>query len=121
MVDIGGVGGVGRGVDDAGEVEGFAALDAGAAAAAVEVAAFVARPCLGEGDAQFGTAAYDVGLCPVDEGANELDLFPVGEADGGGHGIGELVAAVGVDGVVAGVGGVGDLVGLDREGVASGD
>lgn len=121
MDDVRGVGGVGGGVGYAGEVEGFAALNAGAAAAAVEVAAFVARPCLGEGHAELGTAAYDVGLCPVDEGANELDLFPVGEADGDSHGIGELVAAVGVDGVVAGVGGVGDLVGPDREGVASGD
>jgi len=115
--DAGGVFGVGGGVFDFGEIEGFAALDAGAAAAAVEIAAFVAGPGLSEGHAELGTAAHDVGLCPIDERADQRDLFPVGQFDGHSHGVGKLVAAVGIDGVVARVGGVGDLLSFNREGV----
>lgn len=119
--DARGVGGVAGGVVNRCEVKGFAAFDASATAAAVQRAAFVAGPGLGKGHPQFGAAAHDIGLGPIDEGADELNGGPVSEADGLGHGVGEGVAAVGVDCVVAGVGRVGDLPGLDGEGVASGE
>lgn len=114
-------GGVSGWVGDACEVEGFAAFNTGAAASAVDVAALVAGPGLFEGQAEFGAAAHDVGFGPVDEGAAELDRAPVAEADGFGHGVGKLVAAVGVDRVVAAVGGVGDLLRANRKGMPSRD
>ena len=87
----------------------------------MNVAALVAGPCFLKGQAEFRAAAHDVGFGPVDEGAAELDRAPVAESDGFGHGVGKFVAAIGVDRVVAAVGGVSDLFGADREGVPGGD
>ena len=108
-------------IGDACEVEGFASFNTGAAAATVDVAALVAGPRFRKGEAQFCAAADDVGFGPIDEGAAELDRAPVAESDGCGHGVGKLVAAIGVNSVVAAVGGVGDLFGADGEGMSGGD
>jgi len=108
--DVRRVGGVRCWIRDACEVESFAAFNTGAAAAAVNVAALVAGPRFCKGEAQFCAAAHDVGFGPVDEGAAELDCAPITESYGVGHGVGKLVAAIGVDRVVAAVGGVSDLL-----------
>jgi len=111
------VGGVACGIGDACEVEGFAAFNTGAAAATVKVAALVAGPGFRKGQAQFGAAAHDVGFGPIDEGAAELDRAPVAQTDGCGHGVGKLVATIGVDRVVAAVGSVSDLFSANRKGM----
>ena len=115
------VGGVSGWIGDACEVEGFAAFNAGAAAAAVKVAALVAGPRFRKGQAQFCAAAHDIGFGPVDEGAAELDRAPVAQTYGFGHGVGKLVAAIGVDRVVAAVGSVSDLLSANRKGMPGGD
>jgi len=115
------VGGVACGIGDACEVEGFAAFNTGAAAATVKVAALVAGPGFRKGQAQFGAAAHDVGFGPVDKGAAELDRAPVAQTDGFGHGVGKLVAAIGVDRVVAAVGSVSDLLSANRKGMPGGN
>jgi len=119
--DVRRVGGVRCRIGDACEVEGFAPFNAGATAAAVDVAALVAGPRFLKGQAEFCAAPHDVGLGPIDEGAAEFDRTPVAESDGLGHGVGKLVAAIGVDRVVAAVGGVGNLFSANGEGMSGGD
>ena len=54
---------------------------------------------------EFGSAAGDAGLGHGDEGADDFHFRVGAEADGVGHGFHEVLAAVGIDRVVAGVGG----------------
>ncbi len=120
-LEVGSVIGVGGGVVDSGEVEGFAAFNAGAAAPAVDFAALVTGPCLLEWDAQFRAAFCDVGLAPIHEGAAEAHRIPVAEPDRGGHSVGKFRAAIGVNGVIPVVCGIGDFGGAGTEGVAGGE
>lgn len=119
--DAGCIVGIGGWVGDAGEVESFATFDAGAAASAVDRAAFIAGPGFLEGKVEFGAVAHDVGFAPIDEGATELDRVPITESDGFGHGVGKFVAAIGVDRMVAAVCGVGDLISANGESMSGGD
>ena len=97
---------VGGGVIEAGKVEGFPAFHAGATNTTVLFPSLVAGPGLLKGDFQFRAEGGDVGLGPVDEGSMEGDFMPVGKADGLVEGIGKDFAAVGIDVVVSGMGGV---------------
>ena len=99
------IGGIYRGIGRFRQVEGFATLDAGAAATAVQFPSLVAGPGFLEGNVQFGTEFDDVGLGDADEGAIERNLMPIRQLDGGIESVGELGATVGIDGVVPGVGG----------------
>lgn len=119
--EVGGVFGVGGRVGEAGEVEGFAAFNTGAAATAVDRAALVTGPGLLKRDVQFTTAFCDIGLAPIDKGAAQAHGLPVAEPDCGRHGIGKFGAAIGVNGVIPVVGGVGDLGGAGTEGIAGGE
>lgn len=107
--------GVGGWVVDAGEVEGFAAFDAGATNAAVQFAAFVAGPGFREGHSKLGSPAHDVRLRPIDEGSAQFDVFPVGQCHRGGHGVGKFIPAVRIDGVVSGMRRVSNLTRANRE------
>ena len=104
---------IGCWVGNAGQIEGFAALNTGAAAPAVQRFALVAGPGLREGHLQCCAAADDVGLGPVDEGTLEADRAPVTELHRACHGIGKLIAAIRIDRMVAAVGSVGHLSGTD--------
>ena len=81
----------------------LAALHAGAAGAAVVVAAFVARPRLAVVDAQLMASAGDVGLRPVGVGGEQGDAGEGAGLCGGAEGLHKFGAAVGIDGVVAAV------------------
>ena len=87
----------------------------------MEFAAFVAGVGLGEIDAELGSAGGDVFFALVDEGTVEGNFFVGAFGDGGGHGGHEGLAAIGVDGVVAGVGGDGEGAGAGAFGEAGGD
>lgn len=104
-VGEGGGGFVVCGVGNPGEEEGFAAFDAGAAGAAVAGVAFVAGPGFAVVDVEAVAEPGDGGFVEVDEGAEQFDTGVGAFGHGGGHGVHEGFAAVGVDGVVAGVGG----------------
>ena len=110
FINGGRIGLVGGGVIEVGKVEGFAAFHTGATETTVLFPALVAGPGLFKGYFQFRAEGGDVGLGPVDEGSVEGDFMPVGKADGLVEGIGKDFAAVGIDVVVAGMGGVGDVV-----------
>ena len=103
------------------EGEGFFAFDAGAAFAAMEVVAFVAGPSVGEVDVEIATNGGDVFFANVDEGAQHLDVGVGAGGNGLRHGGEEVFAAVGVDGVVTGVGGDDEAFGADTFGKAGGD
>ena len=103
------------------ELEGFTALDASAASAAVDVAALVAGPGLSEVHAKFMPAPRDLGLGVVDEGAENLDGGIRAEANRVPHGFHEILTAVRINGVVARMGRDHQAVGLDGFGVAAGD
>ena len=100
-----GADGVGGGVGDAGGGEGFAALAAGGALAAVEFAAAVAGVGVGEIHTELGAGGGYFCLGAGDEGAQNLQIRVGAVGNGGRHGCHELLPAVGVDGVVATVGG----------------
>ncbi len=124
MIRGGGEGGggfVGGGVGDTCEEEGFAAFDAGAAGAAVAGVAFVAGPGFGVVDVEAMAEGGDGGFVEVDEGAEEFDAGVGAFGHGGGHGVHEGFAAVGVDGVVAGMGGDDEGFGAAAFGEAGGD
>src|SRR5262245_64755 len=65
---------VGRGVLDASEMERLAPLDAGAAAAAMPCAPFIARPRLGKRHREPHALAYNVGLAPAQKWRRESNL-----------------------------------------------
>lgn len=103
-------------------MERLAAFDAGAAAAAMQVAALVAGPRLGEGRAVLGALGDDRGFRRVHEGGVEahigiavqrLFLHRV-------EGLGKGRAAIGVDEVVAAMHCGGHRVGLLRRSQAEG-
>ena len=85
--------------------EGFLALAAGGALAAVLGGAFVAGVGVGKVDPEGGTGGGDFCLGVVDEGAQDLELGVGAEMDGVCHGGHEVFSAIGVEGVVAVVGG----------------
>lgn len=84
-------------------------------------AALIARPGVFEGEIKCSTAPDDVGFVPVDKRAAEFNPVPVAEPNGFGHGIGKFVAAVRVNGMVAAVRGIGDLICSNREGMSGGN
>lgn len=76
---------------------------------------------MGVVDVEFGSACGDVFFAKRDEGAEDLDVGVGACGDGLRHGGEEVFAAVGVDGVVTGVGGDDEAFGADAFGEASGD
>ncbi len=119
--EVGSILGVEGGVVDSSEVECFAAFNTGSAAPAVHCIALVTGPGLFEGDAQFRAAFYDIGLAPIHEGAAEAHRLPVAEPDRSGHRFGKFGSAIGVNGVIPVVCGIGDFGGAGTEGVAGGE
>ncbi|SPE56927.1 hypothetical protein SBV1_260022 [Verrucomicrobia bacterium] len=113
--------GVNRGVGQARQQEGFTALDARAAGATVDGAAFVTGPGFREIHPELMTAPGYLGLRTVDERAEDFDVGVRSEADRIGNRPHEILTAVRVDGVVAGVGRDDESLGLDRFGKAAGD
>src|SRR5690606_10675373 len=109
-----------RGVRDTGCPECLATLDARAASTTMDRPTFVARPGALERDAQVGPDPHDVRLGDIYEGCEQLDRAPVAQASDVADSFDELGAAVGVDGVVAGVGGVCDRVILEADRPADG-
>src|SRR6266536_5181491 len=65
---------VGRRVVDAGKMEGFTPLDAGATAAAMPRAALVAGPCFRKRHAEPRTLAHDVGFALAQKRGCESNL-----------------------------------------------
>ena len=100
-----GADGVGGRFGDAGGGEGFAALAAGGALAAVLLAAAVAGVGVGEVLTELGAGGGYFRLGAGDEGTQNLQIRVGAVGDSGRHGCHELLPAVGVDGVVATVGG----------------
>ena len=81
--------------------EGFLALDASAAFAAVLGAAFVARPCFAVVDAEGFAFSGNVALGEAGVGSMDFDVGVCAIVHGLAHGGDEGGAAVGIDGVVA--------------------
>lgn len=86
---------------EAGGEEGFAALGAGAAAAAVSCASFIAGVGQRVVYAEGGSAAADIVFGQQRVGSAEFDMIVGAFRDGPGHGADESFAAIGVNGVVA--------------------
>ena len=112
---------IGRRIAQLGKVEGFATLNTGATATAVECAAPVARPGIFKGEIQCCAAPDDVRLGPIDKGADEFHRMPVTKTHGIGHGIRKFLAAVRVDRVITTVCRIGNLICSNREGIAGGN
>ena len=66
-------------------------------------ASLVAAPGELQRNAEFSGEPGDVLLRLVEEGTQQLYLVPVRQRDGSSEGFGELVPAIGVDGVISGV------------------
>lgn len=88
-----------------GSEERLAALAAGGAAAAVEVAAAVAGVGVGKINTKLVAEGDNLPFAEVDEGTQDFQLGVGAKADGAGHGLHEVLPAIGVDGVIPGVGG----------------
>lgn len=88
-----------------GEEKRFASFDTGSAGPAMRVSAFVTGPSGGKIDTELGSAPRDGGFVEVDEGADEAHLGVGTALHGGIHCLHEIFPAIGVDGVVTGVGG----------------
>lgn len=105
-----------RRVGNFGETKRLPALHAGPAFSAVDGAAFVAGPCLGERNLESLPSGDDVRLAHADEGPQDPHGVPVGESYGPVQGADKRFAAVGIDGVVPRVGRVGHGVESARNG-----
>ena len=99
----------------------LAALDAGAARAAVDGTALVARPGFRKIHAEPGTLGGDVGLGQGDERAQQLDAGVGAQTHGFAHRVHEFFAAIRVDRVVAAVRGDDQPLGTHAFGKPSGD
>ncbi len=84
-------------------------------------AALVAGPGAGVVDLEFRASTNDGCFVHGHEGAEELDLGIGAGLDGLGHGVEKILTAIGIDGVISGMGGDGDSFGFDTFRVACGE
>jgi hypothetical protein len=99
----------------------FPAFDAGAAGAAMEKTALVAGPGAGVVDFEFGSATDDGCFIHRYKRAQEFDVGVSTGIDRLCHGIEKGFPAIGIDGVVAGMGRNGYGFGADAFGIACGE
>src|SRR5690606_10198558 len=98
-----------------------ATFHAGAAFAAMTLAAFVARPSARVVHAEVRALACDIGLGQGDEWTEQLDLRVSAEAHGFTHRLHKIFAAVRIDRMVAAVCGDDEALGADAFGETARD
>ena len=110
-----------RGVGQTGQEEGFAPFDAGAAFTAVNLAANVARPCLGKVNTEFLATHRDVRFRHRDEWTQHFNFCVGAKTNRVRYGLHEIFPAIRVNGVVAGVGRNDQSLGIQALGKSGGN